>query len=209
MKQTSNIGLGQKRVPGRPRQFEPERVIDDAVTLFWKRGYQPTTTRELENALGISQSSLYNEFGSKSALYESAMTRYESMTEASLIAPLLAAEDKLHGLEVFFSDLLEWITHDGRRGCMLINMMAEDGAASAALSERSKAYRVRVLNVLRTSLQCAAEERVTTQENIDERAQVLLTLLLGMNIAARGGADERELNAMLRAGQHLIRGWRV
>jgi len=50
------------RRSGRPRQFEIEDVLSRTLSLFWRKGYRNTTTRDLEGELGITQSSLYNTF---------------------------------------------------------------------------------------------------------------------------------------------------
>lgn len=197
-----------KRTPGRPRRFDAKVVLDAALELFWKRGYNTTTTRDLEIGLGLSQSSLYNEFGSKQALLEAALDRYEALTNQALLTPLEGAEQGLTAIEQFFSNLAHWVTHDGRRGCMLINMMAEDGAATAAITRRTRRYRNRVKSALKECLEQAAQTGESTAVDIDERADLLLGLVLGFNIAARGGASSAELEALLSAVRRQVNSWR-
>ncbi len=109
---------------GRPRTFDEADVLDRAVELFWISGYRNTTTRELETALGISQSSIYNAFGSKQGLMAAALDRYESMTATALLEPLESGEHGLDAIATFFDSLAQWVTGDGRGGCMIINLMA-------------------------------------------------------------------------------------
>jgi TetR/AcrR family transcriptional repressor of nem operon len=197
------------RLPGRPRTFDTDRVIDAVLELFWKRGYRATTTRDLEDTLGLSQSSIYNAFGSKSNLLEVAMDRYEALTSQELVRPLEKSKEGLKSLETFFTSLGHWVTHKGRRGCMLINMMAEDGGDNEAISRRTQAYRDRVRLALRKALSRAARKGETTRRGLDARTEVLLGLILGLNITARGGGGEAELEGLLKAIRSQLRSWRV
>ncbi len=49
----------------RPPEFDREQALVSALHLFWERGYERTTVRDLTKAMGISAPSLYNAFGGK------------------------------------------------------------------------------------------------------------------------------------------------
>ncbi|HET8994887.1 MAG TPA: helix-turn-helix domain-containing protein [Rhodococcus sp. (in: high G+C Gram-positive bacteria)] len=59
--------------PGRPRLTSPRRpgdtaraeILDAAAELFSTRGFATTTTRQIADAVGIRQASLYNHFATK------------------------------------------------------------------------------------------------------------------------------------------------
>lgn len=59
--------------PGRPRLHAPRRpgptaraeILDAAAELFTTRGFSPTSTRSIAEAVGIRQASLYNHFATK------------------------------------------------------------------------------------------------------------------------------------------------
>lgn len=198
-----------RRPPGRPRGFDPDVVLDAALELFWKHGYRTTPTRELETALGLSQSSIYNTFGSKQNLLEAALDRYEALTDRELLQPLERAKTGLAAVDTFFVNLCHWVTHEGRRGCMLINMMAEDGGETDAITRRTRIYRMRVRDALCKSVARARSEGETRDIDPGDCANLLLGLVLGFNIAARGGASDVELATLLDAVRAQIRGWRV
>lgn len=197
------------RPPGRPREFEQQAVLDAALELFWKQGYRTTATRELESALGLSQSSIYNAFGSKQKLLEAALDRYEALTNEAILRPLETSTDGLAAIDKFFVDLCHWVTHDGRRGCMLINMMAEDGGETDTITQRSRAYRKRVRDALSKCLAQAREHGESRDIDSDACAELLLGLILGFNIAARGGASDSELTTLRDAVRAQIRSWRI
>lgn len=194
---------------GRPRTFDIDRVLDDALELFWRGGYRATSTRDLEAELGVNQSSLYNTFGSKVGLLEAALDRYERRIDAELVAPLEASDDGLAAIEAFFTALHRWVTHDGKRGCMVINLMAEDGGDDTTITRRTRRYRRRVRQALRGALQRAAARGETTPDALDGRAELLFGMVLALNIAVRGGATRREVEGVLTGVRQQIAGWRT
>ncbi len=198
-----------QRSPGRPRAFATEEVLVAALELFWKNGYRNTTTRDLEQALGLSQSSIYNAFGSKQNLLEAALDRYEAITERELLMPLEQAEDGLASVDRFLLSLGHWVTHDGRRGCMLINMMAEDGGSTDDITRRARRYRERVRTAMRTAISRAIRDGDAVPLEVEARVEMLITSVLGLNIAARGGASDAELNQLLNGIRSEVKSWRV
>lgn len=194
---------------GRPRAFDVDRALDDALDLFWVGGYRSTSTRDLEAALGVSQSSLYNAFGSKSELLLAAIDRYERRIDRELVEPLERADTGLDAIDTFFADLRRWITHEGKRGCLIINLMAEDGGGDAVITRRTRTYRRRVRAALRTALQRAADRGEIDAEYLDGRVQLLFGMVLGLNIAVRGGASHAEVDAISSGLRQQIEGWRL
>ena len=198
-----------QRPRGRPRAFEEETVLQEALELFWKQGAHNTTLRNLERALGVNQSSLYNVFGSKEQLLSAALDRYEALTLRAMLEPLEHSADGLEAIRQFFRDLMRWVDSEGRRGCMLINIMAEDGGATEKIKRRTLDYRLRVKEALRRALQHAARRQETWEAHIEERTEILFGMVLALNIAARGGAPLEELERLMEATEVLIGSWQL
>lgn len=52
-------------------------ALDAAVRVFWEKGYQAASIRDLSESLGIGQPSLYNAFGNKAELFVEVVERYD------------------------------------------------------------------------------------------------------------------------------------
>ena len=62
---------------GRPRGFDRDEAITQAMHLFWEHGYEGASLAVLRHAMGdISSASFYAAFGSKEALYRETLERY-------------------------------------------------------------------------------------------------------------------------------------
>ena len=194
---------------GRPRDFDPDAVLAAAVDVFWQKGYQAATTRELEAATGLSQSSLYNAFGSKWGLLEEALGRYEQETSVQLLGPLESSADGLDAVNRFFDDLAAWVSGGERPGCLIINLMVEDGGTTPELRTRVEAYRQSARSAFLTALQRARSTGELTPGPLEPRADVLVGLVMGLDVAARGRCSSGELDALVHSIHALIDGWRV
>jgi AcrR family transcriptional regulator len=69
---------GADQAMARPREFDTDDALDRAMEVFWTRGYEATSLRDLVAAMGISKSSLYDTFGSKHELFLAAIDRYNA-----------------------------------------------------------------------------------------------------------------------------------
>ncbi|MGM0558907.1 MAG: TetR/AcrR family transcriptional regulator [Myxococcota bacterium] len=197
------------RKPGRPRSFEEEAALDAAIAVFWDKGFGHTTTRELQSATGLSPSSMSNTFGSKRALLESAVERYEARAVDELVVPLEASEEGLTAIKSFYDALVEWVTDDEHRGCLIINLMAEYDDSAESVASRWRAYRTRVRSALRGALERAVAAGELESSGLSARVELLFGLVLGVNIAARGGTPRAEVARLRDAVHAQIDGWRT
>lgn len=73
---------------GRPRQFDRDTAVQQAMHLFWQHGYESTSLAQLKVAIGgITAPSFYAAFGSKEALFREAVARYLA-THGRVMEPL-------------------------------------------------------------------------------------------------------------------------
>lgn len=64
-------------IMGRHREFDVDEVLDAAVKVFWRKGYEGTTYTDLVEATGVERPALYSAYGNKEALFLKALARYD------------------------------------------------------------------------------------------------------------------------------------
>ena len=60
----------------RPKTFSPEAALNTLTELFLERGYAALAVREISDALGVSRSTVYTTFGTRSELFARVLHRY-------------------------------------------------------------------------------------------------------------------------------------
>ena len=189
---------------GRPRTFDIDEIIDRSVEVFWRQGSVGTTTRGLEQELGISQSSLYNAFGSKEDLVTRALDRYSERLESAVLSHLTGVApdddpDEARAKLLRFVDAVRhWVADDAHRGCLLLNLAAE-----ADTGERMNDYRA----TLRRLIETAVDRLSPSADQRAARTELLLAAVLGLNISARTGASAEELSQLAGGIAHQIEAW--
>jgi TetR/AcrR family transcriptional regulator, transcriptional repressor for nem operon len=61
---------------GRPKDFDEGAVLDKAVDLFWKQGYEATNLEQLLAAMGMGKGSMYHNFGNKREVFKLALNKF-------------------------------------------------------------------------------------------------------------------------------------
>ncbi|MFT7464480.1 MAG: TetR/AcrR family transcriptional repressor of nem operon [Pseudohongiellaceae bacterium] len=60
----------------RPISFDPELALEEAIELFWTKGYHNASVEDIVQATGLNRHSLYVRFGSKLGLLRAALERH-------------------------------------------------------------------------------------------------------------------------------------
>jgi AcrR family transcriptional regulator len=106
---------------GRPKKYERDRVLEKAIRLFWKKGYEGSSMDEIVKTTGLNRFSLYKEFGGKEGLFRSSLQRY--MQEMQEVGKALGREPLgLHNLYEYFNAVVK---AKFLHGCLILNTMTE------------------------------------------------------------------------------------
>src|ERR1700722_17823400 len=79
---------------GRPRAFEADTALAQAMDVFWNDGFAATSLDDISAATGLNRPSLYGALRNKRALYLQAYSQYRKRVNESF-APLFAAQEPL------------------------------------------------------------------------------------------------------------------
>ena len=188
---------------GRPPKFDREEVIRAAITAFFHAGYEATTLAEIEAATGVDRSTLYNSFGGKAGLYQSATRTYLAMAEATLFQPLLeGSDDGYADIIEFLANLRTGLTSaDAIPGCLIVNDMAAGADPDAAA-----AYRSTLEDGLQRALSRAGDPDEGRRR---ERAALLAASVLGVNLVSKVTGDPAEIGRSVDAMETEVRRWQA
>lgn len=179
------------------------------MRTFWHGGYRGTTMRDLERELGMGQSSIAGAFGTKADLVDAALERYIERLDAALIEPMRAGPGGLAAIDGFLAGLSDWHCADGGRGCMIGRLMCEGAQAEPRIARRVGEYRVALRAALDAALARAREAGEIPADGLDERRQMVVAVILGMNLAVQAGYDEPAQRALAGAARAQVAGWRM
>ena len=109
----------------RQKEYIEEEVIEKAMRLFWRNGYENTSVRMLEKEMGINQFSIYSSFGSKHGVFLESLKSYKSNTK-ELFETLKNSNKGVEDIKDFFYNSIKVSAFRGtQKGCFVTNTYNE------------------------------------------------------------------------------------
>lgn len=106
----------------RPRKFDENLALNQAMNLFWKQGFERTSMADLVKATRLRPGSLYAAFENKQVLFLLTLDRYCDQLRDALESVLSASKPARASLEDFYGFLLE-VCLTTPEGCFLVNTL--------------------------------------------------------------------------------------
>lgn len=186
----------------RPKVFDEEKVVQAAMELFWKKGYEGTSIQDLVEHTGLSRSSLYDSLGDKRQLYINSLRIYTRMVEDDMFR--LANDDQGPALELLVK-LLCAATLD-RKGCYLANSCVEkapiDDDVVRIYKENARTLHSLITRLLeRAATEGALREGVQTES----AALVIFSAMQGMQLRRRVGLEQELAQELVNTLIGLLR----
>ena len=185
---------------GRPKHFDENQSLEQAMELFWEKGYDCAGISDLEKALGIGRQSIYNTFGDKRQLFLKAFQHYAQTRRAGMIALLQkdgTAEEKVNR---FLTALITAQCKDKRSGCLLANSVSSslqtDPEASAIVDNSLKRLHKEIANCL--------TETVAESKERSKTAWVLVNTAQGLCLLSKAGQSKNTLTGIKNKTLSLV-----
>ena len=178
----------------RPREFDPDTVLENATHVFWAKGFENASLDDLCEATGLNRSSLYAAFGAKRDLYLSALARYEEGS-AARIADALRGRPIDKGVKRFLDSLIDSIVAGpGRRGCFVGNCAAEMARLDRGAAAHVRRSLARIESTFRAGLDKAcARGELANDTDTGALARFLMSGVQGLRLVGKVNPDRRAL----------------
>lgn len=187
---------------GRPRTFDRDRAIEQALHIFWQNGYESTSLSQLKAGIGngISAPSFYAAFASKESLFRECVQRYLH-TYASVTDPLWDnALTPREAIETALRHSAKMQCERGHpKGCMVaLGIMSAPSEENREVTEPLTRSRERTRAGIMACVQ-RGEESGELRAGTDVRALAMVfdSFLLGLSTLARDGVSLTAMNAAI------------
>lgn len=180
-------------------KYNRNDVIHKAMLLFWEKGYNGTSTRDLQQVLDMRPGSIYAAFGSKEQLYREALEHYSQEMSELLSQCITDAGSPLAGLEMFFHRvIIDLCDSNPCEICMLAKTLTEvretQPERMALARQLLKLTEDRFMDILQQAKECGE-----IAERADPRilAKQLQVQMIGLRIYMKASRNPKSLSEQI------------
>ena len=179
---------------GRPREFDAETALDQAMEVFWRHGYEGATIAQLTEAMGINPPSLYACFGNKEGLLKAALDRYTKL-RGVWMDEVVAAPTARDVAERMLMGIADKQTDPANPpGCLLVQGGIACGTGSESVPFELAARRAQNEDQLRDRfIRAKAEGDLKPTSDPAALARYVSAVSVGMGVMASSGSDREAL----------------
>ncbi|WP_405777299.1 TetR/AcrR family transcriptional regulator [Streptomyces sp. NBC_00859] len=181
---------------GRPRSFDREQALEQAMMAFWEHGYEATSVADLTRVMGIGAPSLYAAFGDKKTLFGEVVEVYASTYGSYSVRALREEPTARAGIARLLRESAAELTDPAHpRGCLVISAAANCSTAEVeqGLRERRNASVADFESRIRADM---ASGELPPGVDAGTLARFSGAVLQGMSQQARDGATRDELQQL-------------
>ncbi len=188
----------------RKANFCKQEKLEQAMVLFWSKGFANTSINDLTETLAINRFSLYNTFGDKETLYYQALDNYLSSISFPKLEPLRAERAGIEALETFllgFADKQK----DSTCGCFIQNAVVEHAGENEQVLQRSDAlFDTLQTAIVHTIKSAQNQQQISSKQDAQSLGQFVICQMQGMRVLGKAKRYE-EIDTATRVLLHYLK----
>ena len=182
---------------GRHREYDEEKVLDAALCVFWRKGYEGASYADLTEAAGVARPALYAAFGDKNALFRRALDRYQERFMNHIPEALQLPTVREVAAHMLYSSVELNTRFPDHAGCLGINGAMAGSDESEPVRQALIDFRAAGERQLRERFERAkAEGDLPPAANPEALAAFIMAVLHGMAVQAKAGFSRDKLEAV-------------
>jgi AcrR family transcriptional regulator len=164
------------------RQFDENKVLADALDLFWRKGLRATSMLDLAAATGVQRGSLYNAFGDKEDLFLLAFDRYAARFLETARRCLDAPAADVALTRFLEAAITSMTVGQPPRGCLTTKTATDSELIGKAVCDRVRD----LLDLLEMEIETAlARHAGQLVLSLEETARLVVTFTRGLAVMER------------------------
>ncbi|WP_299779570.1 TetR/AcrR family transcriptional regulator [uncultured Formosa sp.] len=167
----------------RKKEYNEEEVIEKAMKLFWRNGYEATSMQMLEKEMGINKFSIYSSFGNKNGLFLECL-KYYNKKISTIFETFKSGTNGIEDIKQFFYDSVSLdFKDDYIKGCLVTNTYNEFyQKEDIVINKQMNSFMNNLKSIIIEKLEM---DGTKDTETITKQANYLLLAKHGLAAAAR------------------------
>ena len=184
----------------RTKEYDRERVLDRAMKVFWKKGYDGTSVQDLVKATGLNRFGMYEAFGNKEGLFLEALDKYRNATIDGLFVILEKDPQGMASIQAFFDRLIQSFSKaKGNRGCLVVNTAVDTPVMSANANRRVKNHLKRMEEAFLGGLmQARKRKEIDPKSDVKALALYLVGITQGLAVFHRANTEMAQMKGFVK-----------
>ncbi len=186
---------------GRPKKFDEEEILEQAMCLFWEEGYHQVSIRDIEKATKTKSQSLYNHFGDKERLFIGAVEHYI----ASRLTGLITLAGQQSEPQAAITLILEHFRGSAKKktlsGCFLANAIIDMGSNKTVKSLFDQGFGL----LTETLAERLKEIPGFSKELAETRAATITNSIIGLAVSSRSQPSSAHVDQVFSGIMELTR----
>jgi len=190
----------------RTREFDERQALVSAMLVFWEKGYEATSIQDLEDAMGLKRTSIYNAFGNKRQIFNRILQCYKESVMSALFVAMDGAPNIREGLKRLLNGALDiHFDTDNPGGCLVVLSVLESGQHDEASSDEL----AQTIQDLKAGLQQRLKKARQSGElspdlDVAVTATTIASTMTGMMVLGKAHFSRASLNRTIRQVLSLL-----
>lgn len=194
------------RGPGRPRAFDVDAVVGDAMEIFQTLGYAGTSLVDLIDGTGLTRGSLYKAFKDKRTLFLAALDRYTKAETDNLRATLATGSPIAAIRKALLLIALTSAEKKGRRGCLVVSSTTELTSKDEKVRQQISETFARIQDLLEEAIRRAqVAGEIRRGRDAKALSRFLLCTIEGMGVLGKTGRTEAEMREIVEIAMEALK----
>ncbi len=183
---------------GRPREFDLDQALENALHVFWETGYEGASMADLTGAMGITKPSLYAAFGNKEELFRKALDTYLDGPAGYAKLALQKSTARAVVEALLYGEVDAVTDPECPAGCLSVNGALTGGDTAESIKQELRTRRAAWEEDLRLRLERAkAEGDLPAAADATALARYIATMMQGIAVQAVGGTARADLKKIV------------
>ena len=189
----------------RPREFDTEVALTDAMNVFWQYGYDAASLSVLLKGMGLTRGSLYKAFVDKKSLFLKVLKRYEVEAVDPAVALLTTGPgDGTNRINALFNGVVAAPRSGDQKGCLLCSAAAGPSATDTDISEVVHLQLRKMSQGFYVALTQSKAHAGTKDQDRRDLAGLLLSQYVGLRVMVKSNAPIEAIQESVDAITKLV-----
>ena len=184
----------------RTKNFDENKALEAAMYLFWRKGYADTSIQDIEKAMNLKRTSIYNAFGNKRNLFQQALMLYLDRILGRFITVLEQGSTAKNSVRNVLNEVIKLhYNPENPGGCMVVLSLLEshqhDEQTNNMINGALRQLRDAVVKILKRGKKNGEFKDPVQYQSFANQVVALITGLIVMAKADFSKSELEKVNA--------------